>query len=74
MGRGGSPTPRPPEFLNKNMTNKKEKKQKSILEKSKTFIRPIHPVQAVKKVFGLLVLLGFDVTAFTPAAYQGHRL
>jgi len=31
-------------------------------------------VQAVKKVFGLLVLLGFDVTAFTPAAYQGHRL
>jgi hypothetical protein len=36
----------------KNMTNKKEKKQKSILEKSKTFIRPKHPVQAVKKLSG----------------------
>ena len=27
-----------------------------------------------KKAYGQLVLLGFDVTAFTPAAYQGRRL
>ena len=24
--------------------------------------------------FGQLVLLGFDITAFTPVAYQRHRL
>ncbi len=29
---------------------------------------------ALRKYFGLLVLLGYDVTAFTPAAYQGHSL
>ena len=27
-----------------------------------------------KKAYGQLVLLGYDVTAFTPAAYQGRRL
>ena len=27
-----------------------------------------------KKVYGQLVLLGFDVTVFTPAAYQRHSL
>ena len=26
------------------------------------------------KVFGQLVVLGFDVTVFTPAPYQRHRL
>jgi hypothetical protein len=56
------------------MTNKKEKKQKKHTRKTQS----IHPSDTSradgKKVFGLLVLLGFDVTAFTPAAYQGHRL
>ncbi len=27
-----------------------------------------------KKVNGQLVLLGFDISVFTPAAYQRHRL
>ena len=27
-----------------------------------------------EKAFGLLVLLGFDITAFTPAAYQRGSL
>ena len=27
-----------------------------------------------KKVFGQLVMLGFDITVFTPASYQRHRL
>ena len=27
-----------------------------------------------KKVNGQLVMLGFDVTTFTPASYQRHRL
>ena len=26
------------------------------------------------EAFGLLVLLSFDISAFTPAAYQRHRL
>jgi hypothetical protein len=28
----------------------------------------------LKQVFGLLVLLGFVITDFTPAAYRRHRL
>ena len=27
-----------------------------------------------RKDFGLLVLLGFDITAFTPVTYQGRNL
>ena len=34
----------------------------------------IQPVQSRKKVDGQLVMLGFDVTTFTPASYQRHRL
>ena len=30
--------------------------------------------QKLQKVFGQLVLLGFDITAFTPAAYQRSGL
>ncbi len=26
------------------------------------------------KIFGILVLLGFYITAYTPIAYQGRRL
>ena len=29
---------------------------------------------SMAKVFGQLVVLGFDVTVFTPAPYQRHRL
>jgi hypothetical protein len=36
------------------------------------FIKPV-PLHE-NKAYGQLVLLGFDVTAFTPAAYQGRRL
>ena len=28
----------------------------------------------MRKDFGLLVLLGFDITAFTPVTYQGRNL
>ena len=28
----------------------------------------------LRKDFGLLVLLGFDITAFTPVTYQGRNL
>lgn len=34
----------------------------------------IQSVQSRKKVDGQLVMLGFDVTTFTPASYQRHRL
>ncbi len=39
----------------------------------------IQSVQSRKKVdgqlvYGQLVMLGFDVTTFTPASYQRHRL
>ncbi len=34
----------------------------------------IQSVQSRKKVNGQLVMLGFDVTTFTPASYQRHRL
>ena len=34
----------------------------------------IQYVQSRKKVDGQLVMLGFDVTTFTPASYQRHRL
>ena len=30
--------------------------------------------KGVRKDFGLLVLLGFDITAFTPVTYQGRNL
>ena len=32
------------------------------------------PAHVRKKVNGQLVMLGFDVTTFTPASYQRHRL
>ena len=31
-------------------------------------------IGALRKVFGQLVLLGFAIAGFTPAAYQGRRL
>ena len=34
----------------------------------------IQSVQSRKEVDGQLVMLGFDVTTFTPASYQRHRL
>ncbi len=33
-----------------------------------------HISEVLRKAFGLLVLLGFDITAFTPVAYQGRSL
>ena len=30
--------------------------------------------KAMRKDFGLLVLLGFDITAFTPVTYRGRNL
>ena len=30
--------------------------------------------KGMRKDFGLLVLLGFDITAFTPVTYQGRNL
>ena len=32
------------------------------------------PYKLDKKVNGQLVMLGYDVTTFTPASYQRHRL
>ena len=31
-------------------------------------------MNVLKKVFGQLVMLGFDIAVFTPASYQRHRL
>ncbi len=41
------------------------------------FIQTVHTVETMnfrKKVFGQLVMLGFDIAVFTPASYQRHRL
>ena len=38
------------------------------------FMSALSQAQACKEKFGQLVLLGFDVTAFTPAAYQRRSL
>ena len=38
------------------------------------FIKLIYQPGIWKESFGLLVLLGYDITAFTPVAYQGHSL
>ena len=38
---------------------------------------PVYTVETMnfqKKVFGQLVMLGFDIAVFTPASYQRHRL
>ena len=39
-----------------------------------THTEPKQGISSLLKVFGQLVLLGFDVTAFTPAAYQRSGL
>ena len=41
------------------------------------YIQTQHTVETmnfIKKVFGQLVMLGFDIAVFTPASYQRHRL
>ena len=44
----------------------------NLLIRSLNVYIPIRTVR--KKVNGQLVMLGFDVTTFTPASYQRHRL
>ena len=34
----------------------------------------VETMNFLKKVFGQLVMLGFDIAVFTPASYQRHRL
>ena len=36
--------------------------------------QPVHDRKKKIKAYGQLVLLGFDVTTFTPVAYQRHSL
>ena len=36
--------------------------------------KPGYLIKNKIKAYGQLVLLGFDVTTFTPVAYQRHRL
>ncbi|KDS47059.1 hypothetical protein M089_0340 [Bacteroides ovatus str. 3725 D9 iii] len=43
----------------------------SVSRKLNVYTQPVH---VRKKVNGQLVMLGFDVTTFTPASYQRHRL
>ena len=41
------------------------------------FLRELYPFRFIflsLEAFGLLVLLSFDISAFTPAAYQRHSL
>ena len=41
------------------------------------YIQTQHTVETMnflKKVFGQLVMLGFDIAVFTPASYQRHLL
>ena len=39
-----------------------------------TFDTVTETMNFLKKVFGQLVMLGFDIAVFTPASYQRHRL
>ena len=34
----------------------------------------VYTIRSIKKVDGQLVMLGFDVSIFTPASYQRRRL
>jgi|GEM_PF-3170448 hypothetical protein len=62
------------------MKNKSKPTSKSCitqhtLKKRPIFVKPSYYTDSIrKKDYGQLVLLGFDVTAFTPAAYQGRSL
>ncbi len=47
------------------------KSKTSVSGKLNVYTQPVH---VRKKVNGQLVMLGFDVTTFTPASYQRHRL
>ena len=38
------------------------------------YINTVETMNFQKKVFGQLVMLGFDIAVFTPASYQRHRL
>ena len=38
------------------------------------YINTVETMNFIRKVFGQLVTLGFDVAVFTPASYQRHRL
>ena len=38
------------------------------------YINTAETMNILKKVFGQLVMLGFDIAVFTPASYQRHRL
>ena len=38
------------------------------------YINTAETMNFLKKVFGQLVMLGFDIAVFTPASYQRHRL
>ena len=42
--------------------------------KIRTNFEQARPVAGVAASFGQLVRLGFDITVFTPASYQRHRL
>ena len=48
--------------LNKKQNNKAE------------LFKPYTTTSVLKESLGLLVLLGCDITAYTPVAYLGHRL
>ena len=57
------------------MKSKIQVRYQSINELADTSLNVyIQSVQSRKKVDGQLVMLGFDVTTFTPASYQRHRL
>ena len=60
MGRGGAPTLLTPEYA---------RLSPRISDISGTNLKSFH-----RKVHGLLVLLGFDIAAFTPATYQRSSL
>ena len=48
----------------------------AIADKARIIRLPIHLIESINKIkaYEQLVLLGFDITVFTPIAYQGHRL
>ena len=71
MGRGGTPSLSPPKISFHILTARQEEYKVDIFIQAKPTLLKLW---TLTESFGQLVVLGFDVTVFTPAPYQRHRL
>ena len=71
MGRGGTPSLSPPKISFLLLTARQDEYNVDILIQAKPTLLKLW---TWTESFGQLVVLGFDVTVFTPAPYLRHRL